>query len=111
MRRRAESAFEVALLREFGGAPDLLIMRNEVGLFYTRDGRPVRIGSPGSPDLVASVSGVWLGLELKSETGRVSEDQARWHEAARQRGALVEVVRTVDEARTAIEQARRRRAR
>jgi hypothetical protein len=63
----------------------------------------------GSPDLIGAVGGLFLGLELKSEHGRVSDDQLRWHAAARARGCLVEVVRSVDEAWAAIAAARGRR--
>lgn len=35
-------------------------------------------GHPGFPDLVLVRDGRWLVLELKTETGRVSPDQAMW---------------------------------
>lgn len=61
----------------------------------------------GSPDLVGCVGGRFIGLELKSETGRVRPEQGDWHEGARRSGALIEVVRSVDEARAVVEKARR----
>ena len=61
----------------------------------------------GSPDLVGAIAGTFVGLELKSDTGRISPEQTQWHAAARARGALVEVVRSVDEAREVIARARR----
>ncbi len=60
----------------------------------------------GSPDLVGmgigkcphcseAVPGMFAGLELKSERGRVRVGQAEWHEAAASRGALIAAVRNI----------------
>lgn len=54
----------------------------------------------GYPDLVINrTSGMWRGLatELKSETGRVSPDQADWLEMFLEEGYLVVVCRSLDE--------------
>lgn len=100
--------------------PTLVVYRNEVGSGFTGD--IARIVCPacraliarhrivyglgtGSPDLVGVVEGRAFGIELKSATGRVRPEQERWHEAARSRGVLVRVVRTVEEALGAIEEA------
>jgi len=50
--------------------------RNQVGLFYTRDGRPVKIGVEGTPDwlLLHPEHGI-LWLEMKSSTGNPSKLQ------------------------------------
>ncbi len=61
----------------------------------------------GSPDLVGSLEGRALGLELKAPGGHLSPEQERWHAAARRRGVAVFTVRSVEEARMAIERARR----
>ena len=54
----------------------------------------------GSADLIGCCvpSGRFLGLEVKTATGRLSEDQRRWLAVWAKRGALVGVVRSVDEA-------------
>jgi len=72
------------------------LWRNNVGY----DGEhKVRYGlGVGSPDLVGIVDGRFLGLEVKTATGRVSSEQRAWHEHARKHGALIHVVRTVEEA-------------
>jgi hypothetical protein len=63
----------------------------------------------GSPDLILVVDSIKGGfIELKSERGSLSEDQRRWHEAARRRGMFVEVVREPDEARDAVRRLRER---
>ncbi|WP_437606272.1 VRR-NUC domain-containing protein [Sorangium sp. So ce834] len=86
------------LMRELDGAARENVMR-----VLTRSRLTYGLGV-GSPDLLLSVGGRIGWLELKREggggasAGRVSEEQARWHEAARRRGMLVEVVRSVEEA-------------
>jgi len=66
--------------------------------------RRFQIGDVGSPDIIGHVDGRWIGLELKRAggvaadgrrvpPGVVEPHQQQWHEAARRRGAVVEVVR------------------
>jgi len=128
MRRRPEARLERDVLLEFGADPTLALYRNEVGQGYYGCIRsllcdPVRgvlAGSPllkpvqhvlyrnrvtyglgvGSTDLVGIQApiGRFLGFELKAGS-ETSPEQLTWHEAARSRGALIEVVRSVDEMR------------
>lgn len=74
---------------------------------YLRDARPLSTGlPPGFSDLFGWVSmdGVarFLALECKSETGRLTDDQARFLEAVRAAGGLSAVVRSPSDALTAI---------
>lgn len=89
-----------------------LVMRNNVGLAvpYGRDGaQPIRYGlGTGSPDLVGGLfapHGRVFCLEVKTATGRVSDEQKCWHAAARKRGWFVAVVRTPEEAVAAVHRA------
>lgn len=110
---------EAVVLREIlaaiGALPGVLVMRNQVGAVErfderTNSTRVERYGlGVGSADLVAILapSGRWVCLEVKSATGRVEPEQAKWHERARSFGAFVAVVRSAEEACAAIERARR----
>lgn len=88
-----------------------IVTRNNIGLAipYGRPGaRPVGFGlGVGSPDLVGVLipSGRAFCLEIKTETGRVSADQTRCHDAWRRRGIFVAVVRSVEDAMSALERA------
>lgn len=127
-----EAELERRILRALGGERDLLLLKNEVGLGYPcgelhasmeaalrgdlalgivkgvlKRARRVQYGlGVGSPDLVGSVGGRFIGMELKSPLGRLSEEQARWMEAANARGIHLAVVREVAEAREFIEKIR-----
>jgi hypothetical protein len=77
------------------------VARANVGLFYTRDGRPVRSGLPvGFSDLFGHRAGDARAfyLEVKAPAGRVTPEQFEFLAAMRARGAIAAVVRSVDEA-------------
>lgn len=63
--------------------------------------RPTGLGT-GSPDLLIAIPGCPRGTEilfaeLKTEEGRRSADQVKWHEDARRFGLRVETIRSVTE--------------
>ena len=95
------------------GTGDLRLFRNNVGLAFSRDGTPVRFGlANGSPDLVGwkrvtvtpemvgQTVAVAVGIEVKTATGRVSQDQARFIAHMQDFGALAGVARSIEEAKT-----------
>ena len=93
------------------GTGDLRLFRNNVGLAFTRDGAPVRFGlANGSPDLVGwkrvtvtpemvgQTMAVAVGIEVKTASGRVNPDQAKFIAHMQGFGALAGVARSVDDA-------------
>lgn len=82
------------------------VFRANVGLFFTRDGRPVATGLPrGFADLFGHRPDgcVWY-LEIKTATGRLRPEQAAFLAAMRLSGARAGVARSINEAITIIEQ-------
>lgn len=76
-----------------------LVWRNNVGLFKTPDGkRSINIGVKGSPDIMAikptvitpdmvgQTVGIFVGVEVKTATGRQSEAQKKWQAVAESKG-------------------------
>lgn len=99
-----------ALRRE----PDLLIYRQNVGAVKMPmgDGRErfVRFGlTKGASDLlgVLAPAGRIIAIELKAARGRTTPEQEAFLEGIRAFGGFACVVRSADEARAAIERARR----
>jgi len=81
------------------------VARANVGLFYTKDGRPVSTGlPPGFSDLFGFRAGDcrFFALEVKTATGRATPQQMAFLAAMRARGAIAEVVRSVEDARRAL---------
>lgn len=72
--------------------------KNEQGHFY-------RFGSKGSPDIVCIIQGRYVGLEVKTPKGKLSDDQVAFHQNAMAAGGIVFTVRSLDEAIEAVEDA------
>lgn len=91
-----------------GARPDVLVWRQQSGLFFTRMGDPVRVGLPGmadagmivavtiTPDMVGRTVGVAVQPEFKAG-GQQREAQANWQRAVGQRGGIYRVVRSSDD--------------
>lgn len=76
------------------------VFRANVGTFRTQDGRWFSTGlPPGFSDLFGFTStGKPYFMEVKTETGAVRAEQVQFLEAMRNRGAIVGIVRSVDDA-------------
>ena len=109
----AHTALCRAILGELGALPGVVIGLNPSGrakYASERTGRAfvVPYGWPtaeGGPDLLAVVAphGRLVGLEVKTGDATTTKEQQACHEALRAVGVAVRVVRSVDEARTALE--------
>lgn len=113
--KRMESILQRNIEIAIGSEPDFLLLRNSVGraqhinettgkTFYVPYGLGV-----GSPDLVGVLApwGTFIGMEVKDPNGVVEPHQATSHELWRRFGAIVFVVRSVDEAKQVLQHARR----
>ena len=70
-----EREIQNAILREFATRRDCRLWRANTGVARIGD-RVVRFGVPGQPDLMGILpGGIWLGVEVKSATGRQSPEQ------------------------------------
>lgn len=131
--RLSEAAIEAAALREAGRIPDVLLIKNEVGVSYRGAVLPalqaalapfgpavvaaaistlkrhyIRHGlGVGSSDLVGAVAGRAFTQEMKTAVGVVSAEQEQWMRAVRKRGVHAGVSRSAGDLLAAIERARR----
>jgi hypothetical protein len=95
-----------------GQRPDFIAWRNNVGVAKhwnekTQREDIVKYGlCAGSSDLVGIArGGRFVALEVKSETGRVTKEQATFIALVRHMGGVGEVVRSVEEAMAAVDRA------
>lgn len=99
---------ETALMRDILVAlnqrADALFWRVNVGLGTDLDGRRVtRYGLPGQADIAGVVRGRHVEIEVKTPTGRQSRQQVRWQRAIERAGGAYVLVRSVDEALSALD--------
>lgn len=124
MKSSYETAVQNGIEADLGAEPDLLLLRNSVGVarhFDKRTGRdwhvPYGLGV-GSPDLVFILRrtfnvptvpvtvGTWFCLEVKVPGEEATPEQQKVHAIWQSFGAFVATVTSVDEARAALQQAR-----
>ncbi len=91
---------------------DVRLLRNNCGKFQDIAGRWISfgVGSPGgadllgwktvtiTPDLVGTKVAIFTAMEVKSERGRLSEDQRRFLDAVRGAGGIAGGVKCLTEA-------------
>ena len=70
--------------------------RNNVGGAKV-NGRFMRFGMAGSPDIIGIVNGRFFAVETKAPGGKLSDAQHAWHARAMAAGCDVLVVRSLDE--------------
>lgn len=104
-----------------GTRPDVLIWRQQSGLFrsYDNPDRIVRVGQTGmsdagaivavtiTPAMVGKTVGVAVQPEFKTRTGRQRQAQENWQAAVEQRGGVYELVRTPDQMLDLVERVQR----
>jgi len=100
-----------------GQRPDVRLFRNNTGtLPDPRTGRPVQFGlARGSadligyrtvtitPDMVGQQIAVFTSLEVKTPNGRIRPEQTNWQRTVTAAGGIAAIVRSVDDARDAID--------
>lgn len=101
-------------------AREFHVWRNNTGVFFQtfathvpglyRRGRAVEVGQVGSPDVIGfcRVCGCFVGIEVKTTKGVVSDDQRFWGQSCDSSGAIYGVVRSLDEAIALVDAHRRR---
>jgi hypothetical protein len=103
-----ETPLMKAIRAALAALPGVTVWRNSVG--FDPNAR-VRYGlGVGSADLVGFVQvdgrAVFLGVECKTDTGRLSKEQRIWLDLVKRHGGIAGVARTPEEAVALIEEAR-----
>lgn len=71
--------------------------RNNTGAMKSPHGGFYRFGTPGSPDIIVIMNGDFIGLEVKTKSGRQSPDQKEFERAVKDAGGEYYVIRSVDD--------------
>ena len=85
------------LILKFLFQRQIFAWRNSVGAISTPHGF-YQFGKSGSPDIIAILDGgIFCGIEIKTKKDRMSEVQKGFHLQAKQRGAIMFVVKDYDD--------------
>jgi len=111
---QSESKILSAIRKDLGREPDLVLWRLSQGGAVQREGQQAyRAGLSvnGAADLIGlldsgAAPGRFFALEVKSARGRQSDMQRLWGAVVRNFGGFYAVVRSVADARAALERAR-----
>lgn len=81
-----------------------IVRRNNVGTFYTPDGRPITIGIPGEADLTLfQKGGKVIFIETKTPTGKQSKKQKHFQNVVERLGYMYVIMRSVGDAEKYVE--------
>jgi hypothetical protein len=94
-----ESQLQDAIRLALGRHPDLALFRNNIGVAERR-GFTIRfgVGGPGGADLIGLFRGRFLAVEIKTQTGRQSEEQRTFQQLIERKGGVYVVLRSVEDA-------------
>lgn len=80
-----------------------IVRRNNVGVYFTAYGSPIRIGIPGEPDLTLfTKTGQTIFIEIKTPTGRQSAKQRHFQKVVESYGFRYIIMRSIDDAQKLI---------
>ena len=77
--------------------------RNNSGAFKTADGHFYRFGANGSPDIIAVINGLYVGIECKDKYAKQSPSQKGFQTRLEAAGGKYACVREFGEAQAFIE--------
>lgn len=84
---------------EFLAVKGIFHYRNNSGALPIGQGgntRFIRFGAVGSPDIICVVKGLYVGIEVKGEKGKLSPNQISFREALVRAGGIYIEARSVD---------------
>lgn len=100
--RIAESAILSEVLVAVSALPYGMFWRNNTGSLPGANGRWIRFGVVGSPDILGCYHGQFVGIEVKNATGALSMPQKRFRETLERAGGIYIVARSPAEAVAAL---------
>ena|ERR1022692_2374403 len=81
---------------------------NTVGIYKRSTDSYIPSPSRGAPDIICIIKGRYVGLEVKTPKGKLSDDQIAFHRNLMAADGIVFTVRSLDEAIEAVEDTMKR---
>ena len=92
-----ESRIQDEIRLALGRIPDLVLWRNNCGFDAERKVR-YGVGNPGGADLIGVYRGRFVAVEVKTPTGRQSDEQRTFQQLVERKGGIYVVLRSVEDA-------------
>jgi hypothetical protein len=101
---QSETEIMQQILLALGAHPACRIWRMNTGALPDQHGRLIRFGVPGMADIIGLLrpSGRFLAIEVKTLTGRQSDQQRAFQRMVEAAGGIYILARSVDEAVEAV---------
>lgn len=102
-----EHEIQQLIMLAIGSRPGIRIWRNQTGALKDERGHLIRFGLVGSADILGIMSpgGRFLAIEVKTHTGRQTEQQASFQRMIESHGGLYVLARSVQDAVSALDRA------
>jgi hypothetical protein len=81
----------------FKKSHDIIFFRANSGSFKTQQGRYVKTGTPGLSDICVVWDNVFYGCEIKTATGRMSQNQKTFQKELEAAGGMYLLCRSVSD--------------
>jgi hypothetical protein len=91
-----ESDIQSAIL-QYLNLKHIFHYRNNTGAFRTERGGFYKFGEVGSPDIICVVRGRFIGIECKTPTGKLNDNQLDFKERLEEAGGMYVVARSLDD--------------
>ena len=101
--KQKESEIQKSILDFLEWQKEIYFFRAGSGLVKLENGRHFKSGKPGVPDIIVVYEGRFIGLEVKTETGRQSEVQKEAEEQITDAGGEYYIVRSIDDVKDFLE--------
>ena len=97
-----EAVIQAEILLAIGRLPGSMFWRSNTGALPDKTGRVIRFGLVGSPDILGCYMGRFVGIEVKTKTGKQRDAQVNFQRAFERAGGVYVLARSPDDALNAL---------
>lgn len=97
-----ESQIQKAILDYLSYLPNIYFFRSGSGAIKTEKGKYFKTGKKGCPDIIVCKNGKFIGIEVKTEKGKLSPAQIKAREEIIKAGGIYLIAKSIDDVRKII---------
>jgi hypothetical protein len=92
-----KETYIVHAILDWCGWHNILAWRNQSGAIRPEKGGYIKMGKPGSPDIIAVKEGHFIGIEVKNEIGKQNANQKAFQEELEAAGGTYLLARSIED--------------